>query len=89
MAFDGANIWTANFGDGTVTKLRANDGEVLGTFKAGAAPYGVTFDGANIWVSNQGTERLVSSGLPMAKRSGRSGSALLLDGWHLMERTSG
>jgi hypothetical protein len=48
VAFDGANIWTANFGDGTVTKLRANDGEVLGTFKVGVEPYGVTFDGANI-----------------------------------------
>src|SRR5579863_4513470 len=47
VAFDGANIWTANF-DGTVTKLRASDGEVLGTFKVGGAPYGVTFDGANI-----------------------------------------
>src|SRR5580658_7795473 len=54
VAFDGANIWTANFGDNTVTKLRANDGEELGTFKVGAAPYGVTFDGANIWVSNVG-----------------------------------
>src|SRR5579863_8737980 len=52
VAFDGANIWTANFGDGTVTKLRANDGEVLGTFKVGGVPYGVTFDGANVWVSN-------------------------------------
>ncbi|HXM23785.1 MAG TPA: hypothetical protein VN948_21180, partial [Terriglobales bacterium] len=51
VAFDGANIWTANFGDGTVTKLRANDGEVLGTFKVGGVPYGVTFDGANMWVS--------------------------------------
>ena len=55
VAFDGANIWTANFGDvpGTVTKLRASDGEVLGTFNVGAEPYGVTFDGANVWVSNQ------------------------------------
>ena len=32
ICFDGANIWTANFGDGTVTKLRASDGQVLGTF---------------------------------------------------------
>src|SRR5579863_6186148 len=54
VAFDGANIWTANYNDRTVTKLRANDGEVLGTFKAGSAPYGVTFDGANVWVSDQG-----------------------------------
>lgn len=36
VAFDGANIWTANYGDGTVTKLRTSDGEALGTFKVGA-----------------------------------------------------
>ena len=53
IAFDGANVWTANWNDGTVTKLQANDGTVLGTFSSGGAePYGVTFDGANIWVSN-------------------------------------
>jgi YVTN family beta-propeller protein len=53
VCFDGANIWTANFGDNTVTKVNANTGEVLGTFKVGAQPYGVTFDGSNIWASNQ------------------------------------
>lgn len=26
VAFDGANIWVANYNGGTVTKLRANDG---------------------------------------------------------------
>ncbi len=54
IAFDGANIWVANFGDGTVTKLQANDGTVLGTYTIGAGvePFGITFDGANIWVSN-------------------------------------
>src|SRR5271168_4109331 len=52
VAFDGANIWTANSGDGTVTKLRAVDGSVQGTFTVGDTPYGVAFDGANIWVSN-------------------------------------
>jgi YVTN family beta-propeller protein len=52
VAFDGANIWVTNAGDNTVTKLRATDGGVLGTFAVGAAPYGVAFDGANIWVSN-------------------------------------
>src|SRR5580704_1805042 len=35
VAFDGANIWTANFGDGTVSKLRASDGAVLGTYTVG------------------------------------------------------
>jgi hypothetical protein len=52
MAFDGANIWTANFSDGTVSKLRASDGKNLGTFYVSGAPIGVTFDGGNIWVSD-------------------------------------
>src|SRR5580704_3913411 len=59
VCFDGTNIWTANFGDGTVTKLRANDGALLGTFPAGIEPYGVTFDGANIWVSNVGSNNVM------------------------------
>src|SRR6202167_3797130 len=47
VAFDGANIWVANFNDGTVSKLQANDGTVVGTFTIGAGvePFGVTFDG--------------------------------------------
>src|SRR5580704_13804831 len=49
LCFDGANIWSADFAGNTVTKVRANDGEVLGTFKVGTQPYGVTFDGANVW----------------------------------------
>ena len=52
VAFDGENIWTANSGDDTVTKLRAADGATLGTFKVGTTPYGITFDGANMWVTN-------------------------------------
>ena len=50
VAFDGQNIWTANSGDGTLTKLRASDGERLGEFVCGAG-YGVAFDGANIWAT--------------------------------------
>jgi uncharacterized membrane protein YbhN (UPF0104 family) len=52
IAFDGANMWVANEIDRTVTKLRANDGTVLGTFNVGQAPNAVAFDGANIWVAN-------------------------------------
>jgi hypothetical protein len=53
MAFDGANMWVGNYGDGTVTKLRASDGKTLGTFSAGNAslPYGIAFDGQNLWIS--------------------------------------
>jgi hypothetical protein len=59
VAFDGANIWIANYGASTLTKLRANDGAALGTFVSGNAPAGVTFDGANMWVTNS-TDSTVS-----------------------------
>jgi hypothetical protein len=35
-----------------VSKLRASDGALLGTFAVGNTPFGVAFDGANIWVAN-------------------------------------
>jgi len=51
IAFDGANMWIANLGGSSVTKLRASDGAVLGTFGTPPSPYGVAFDGADIWVT--------------------------------------
>src|ERR1700690_3950207 len=51
LAFDGQNIWSANSGEGTVSKLRASDGAALGTFTVGGQPNGVVFDGANVWVT--------------------------------------
>ncbi len=57
VAFDGDNIWVTNssVSSNSVTKLRASDGTVLGTFPvAGPNPAGVAFDGANIWVANSG-----------------------------------
>jgi DNA-binding beta-propeller fold protein YncE len=50
VAFDGANVWVTNYGSSNITKLRASDGTVLGTFPAGPTPFGLAFDGANIWV---------------------------------------
>ncbi len=55
VAFDGANIWVANYADDNVTKLRASDGANLGNFPVGTFPMSVAFDGANIWVANNGT----------------------------------
>jgi hypothetical protein len=52
IAFDGANVWVANGGGNTVTKLRASDGVTLGTFTVGDNPFGIAFDGANLWVAN-------------------------------------
>jgi len=53
LAFDGANIWVANLGSHSVTKLRASDGATLGTFGV-EGPLGVAFDGGNVWVTNSG-----------------------------------
>ena len=36
-----------------VTKLRASDGSVLGTFGVESDPRAVAFDGVNIWVANE------------------------------------
>lgn len=44
IAFDGANIWVANEVDNTVSKLRANDGTILGAFTVGASPRYIAFD---------------------------------------------
>lgn len=57
VVFDGGNIWVTNAGSNTVTKIRANDGEVLGTFALGGSPGGIAFDGSSIWVviSSTGT----------------------------------
>jgi outer membrane protein assembly factor BamB len=52
VAFDGANIWVSNQYGQSLTKLRANDGENLGTFTVGSGPTGVAFDGANVWTAN-------------------------------------
>src|SRR5271165_6221882 len=38
VAFDGANVWVANWGSDNVTKLRASDGKRLGTFTVGMNP---------------------------------------------------
>ncbi len=55
IAFDGADIWVANYSDDTVTKLLASTGAVIGTYNVGTGPFAVAFDGQNIWVVNTGS----------------------------------
>jgi len=52
ITFDGSNVWIANGGGGTVSKIRASDGRLLGTFAAGSDPAALAFDGRRIWVAN-------------------------------------
>ncbi len=58
LAFDGANIWVANNIVNSMTKLRASDGALQGTFAVGTNPFGVAFDGVNIWVANNGSNNV-------------------------------
>src|SRR5690348_11125220 len=43
LAFDGIYIWIANVASNNVTKLRACDGTLQGTYAVGGQPYGVAF----------------------------------------------
>jgi hypothetical protein len=52
VAFDGSNIWTANFYAASVTELQASTGAVIGTYGVGQEPLALAFDGANMWVAN-------------------------------------
>src|SRR3972149_764292 len=58
VAFDGANIWVTSYGSNSVTKLRASDGAIEGTFEVTFAPYGAAFDGTNIWVTTYSTNNV-------------------------------
>jgi len=52
MCFDGANIWVANFGNGTVSKVNASTGATIATYGAAIETSGICFDGVSIWVAS-------------------------------------
>ena len=64
LTFDGDNLWTANFGDGSVAKVPLVAGGSLPT--AGAIiltpgfsqPIDILYDGSNVWVVDAGTAML-------------------------------
>jgi hypothetical protein len=51
----GGAIWIASTADGTLTKIRREDGVVLGSSRVGVGPRGdMAFDGQHLWVTNTG-----------------------------------
>lgn len=94
VAFDGAHVWIANHLSDDVTKLRAADGELLGTFRAGTGPSAVAFDGANIWVTNRGSNNVIklraSDGVNLGTFSvGSTPSGVAFDGANIWVTNSG
>jgi hypothetical protein len=88
LVFDGQNMWSMNELDRTVTKIRANDGEILGTYSVPAGDtvsYGC-FDGANIWVTGghgSGSISKVSASAGQVLKAtpiGSTGQACTFDG---------
>src|SRR5947208_7500891 len=87
LAFDGENMWVANFNDNTITKLRASDGMSLGTFPVGQSPTGLLFDGTNVWVANLNDDTLMkirpSDGAILGTFPAPSPYYLAFDGEHI------
>ena len=54
MAFDGECVWVTNSAADSVTRIRAGDKNVVGTYPTGHTPQGVIYDGMYIWVANNG-----------------------------------
>jgi hypothetical protein len=61
IAFDGTNLWTANFGPpGSVSIITPQSPYTVTTVTTGfAGPYGILYDGVHIWVSDFGAGTLL------------------------------
>ncbi len=99
VVFDGTNIWVTNSTDGTVSKLLASTGALVGTYPAanllfgaslsGYRPAGIAFDGVNIWIADYGTGSLTKllaatgQALETNYHIGSSPMGLVFDGLHI------
>ena len=86
MVFDGEHLWVAIAGK--VTKLRADHGEVVGTYPAGGGNQDLAFDGTHIWASNHAADtvtrlRASDGALVSTHRVGNGPTALEFDGTHI------
>src|SRR4029434_330983 len=52
VATDSDSVLLADQFSDTVTKLRASDGAVIGTYNVGHRPIALAFDGQFLWVAN-------------------------------------
>jgi uncharacterized protein (TIGR03437 family) len=94
IVFDGANIWVANNGSATVTKLLASTGASVASYTVGTNPYGLVFDGINIWVTNNGsgtvTELVASSGTVVGTYTvGGAPEGIVFDGTNIWVANNG
>ena len=58
IAFDGVNMWTANQGSNSVSRITPAGVVTHFTLPAGAQPMDIVFDGTNMWTANSGTHNV-------------------------------
>jgi len=58
LLYDGTSIWVCNSGSQTVSRLRASNVALLGTYPTGPNPRSVAFDGTKIWIADSGANTL-------------------------------
>ena len=61
LAYDGANLWATDCNAEAVTKIRALDGTILGSFPVRSCSAALVLDGANIWVGAHNIVKLGAS----------------------------
>jgi hypothetical protein len=93
IAFDGLDIWTANFG-GSVSKIDPVAKTVLFTVSTGFSQlFGILFDGANIWVTDNAAGTLLkldSSGVILQTVTvGTNPTSPVFDGTNIWVPNSG
>lgn len=57
ISFDGARIWTANFG-GSVSIVTLNPLSVITVTAGFSSPFGTLYDGAHMWVTDFGADKV-------------------------------
>jgi DNA-binding beta-propeller fold protein YncE len=57
LAFDGENIWVANYNGSSVSVLRASDGAPVGTYPVGISPEALAYDGDSMWVVDRDSDK--------------------------------
>ena len=54
LGYDGQSIWVCNAHSNTVSRLRASNVALMGTFPTGRNPRAAAFDGTKMWIANSG-----------------------------------
>jgi streptogramin lyase len=61
ICFDGTNIWVANYGDQTITKLDEYSGRTLGTYAVAGGPGDICYGAGSLWIPRQSVMQITQA----------------------------